>query len=139
MRADTGPAQTAELRRLKKRREFKAVSAGRRVHSSLMTLQAGRETRDEEHPRLGLTVTRKEGSAVERNRIRRRLREAARLISASGPRPGHDYVIVARRALLAAPFARVIADLDAAFARVHTGREPSAGGKPRTPTKPQKV
>lgn len=141
MRADAGAEPAGGLGRLKKRREFKAAAAGRRVHSQFMTLQAGRSSQGDAPARLGLTVTRKEGNAVERNRIRRRLREAARLIHSGGPRPGHDYVIIARRALLGAPFVRVIADLDAAFVRVHTGREKTKadGGKPHTTTKPQKV
>ena len=62
------------------------------------------DRKDEGPPRLGITVTRKAGSAVERNRIRRRLREAVRTHAADDMRPGTDYVIVGRREILNASF-----------------------------------
>jgi len=46
--------------------------------------------------RLGISVSKKMGHAVQRNRIRRRLREAFRLIEASLP-CGHDLVILPRQ------------------------------------------
>ena len=55
-------------------------------------------------PRLGLTVTKKIGNAVLRNRIRRRLREAVRTDIARDMRPGHDYVVVAKPEAATAPF-----------------------------------
>ncbi len=50
---------------------------------------------DEEAPRLGLSVSRKVGGAVERNRVKRLLREAFRL-EEPALRPGQDLVVVAR-------------------------------------------
>ncbi len=49
-------------------------------------------------PRLGLSVSRKVGGAVERNRVKRLLREAFRTEGAVLP-PGTDVVLVARRDL----------------------------------------
>ncbi|MEO1794666.1 MAG: ribonuclease P protein component, partial [Pseudomonadota bacterium] len=48
--------------------------------------------------RFGLTLTKKLGNAVTRNRIKRRLREAIRDQSPRSLVAGVDYVIVARRA-----------------------------------------
>lgn len=64
-----------------------------------------------EPPRCGFTVTKKHGNAVERNRMRRRLKEAVRLSAGFAMQPGHDYVIVARRDLLDAPFERLVGAL----------------------------
>ncbi len=46
---------------------------------------------------LGLVAGRRVGSAVDRNRAKRRLRAAVRVL---GGKPGHDVVIVAGRAIL---------------------------------------
>lgn len=63
-------------------------------------------------PRVGYTVTKKQGNAVERNRMRRRLREAVRLAGGFAMKPGHDYVIVARRDALNASFSRLTSALE---------------------------
>jgi ribonuclease P protein component len=108
--------------RLKKRRDFLAVAKGKRQHTATLTLQmapsglAG--------ARVGFTVTKKVGHATERNRIRRRLKEAARLEQPSIGRDGHDYVIVARRAALSAPFESLRTDVRRTFANVHMSKKP---------------
>jgi ribonuclease P protein component len=107
--------------RLHRRPEFVAAASGPRAHCQLLTLQMRRRA-DDAAPRLGVTVTKRVGNAVERNRIRRRLRAAAGTVVPAAAQPGHDYVIVARRALLAAAFPRVVAELSHAFGRVHKAR-----------------
>ena len=59
---------------------------------------------DDGPPRFGLTVTKKVGNAAVRNRIRRRLKEAARVHAAGDMATGSDYVIVGRRDVLDATF-----------------------------------
>ena len=80
-------------------------------------LQACR--RDDEGPaRVGFTVSKKVGNAVERNRVRRRLREMVRA-SAVAARRGHDYVVIGRRAALALPFPQLLAEFERALRQVH--------------------
>ena len=74
---------------------------------------------DGQAPRLGFTVTKRIGNAVERNRIRRRLREAVRLSQPAWLRHGHDYALIARRDVLSRPYSRLVRDLDRAFHNVH--------------------
>ena len=55
--------------------------------------------------RVGFTVSRKVGNAVVRNRVRRRLREVAKLVIPGQARPDLDYVLVGRQAALKRDFA----------------------------------
>ncbi len=67
---------------------------------------------------VGFTASRKVGSAVERNRARRRLRAVAREILPTAGRPGYDYVLIARAATLRRPYMELAEDLKAALAHV---------------------
>jgi ribonuclease P protein component len=69
-------------------------------------------------PRFGFTVTKQSGGAVQRNRIRRRLKEALRLLNPLPARPGHDYVIVARPEALDMPFLALQGDLIRALGKI---------------------
>jgi ribonuclease P protein component len=65
------------------------------------------------------------GKAVERNRIRRRLKAAVAGIAEDHAWPDFDYVLIARRPALTAPFPQLVADLVLAFDRIH--RSPGQG------------
>ena len=54
--------------------------------------------------RVGFTVSRKVGNAVVRNRVRRRLREIARMVIPGQARSGLDYVLVGRQGALKRDF-----------------------------------
>jgi ribonuclease P protein component len=97
-------------KRLKKRAEFLAVRQGEKRRGPLFLIET-LDRGDAKEPRVGFTVTKKAGNAVERNRIRRRLREALRVHAADDMAQGSDYVIVGRREVLAAPFGRLKAEL----------------------------
>jgi ribonuclease P protein component len=70
-------ARLSPFGRLTKRRDFLAAATGRRFHTERMTVQ-GRLRDDAEGMRIGFTLTKRVGNAVERNRIKRRLRAAVR-------------------------------------------------------------
>lgn len=63
-------------------------------------------------------MTKKLGSAVVRNRIRRRLREAARVVFPENAAPGFDYVAIARPAAFAADFGVLLDDMKRALLRL---------------------
>ncbi len=73
---------------------------------------------DEAPARLGFTVTKKVGNAVVRNRSKRRLREAARLLLREQPVAGVDLVLVGRDATRSRKFTLLIDDLRRALARL---------------------
>jgi ribonuclease P protein component len=61
--------------------------------------------------RVGFTVSRKVGNAVVRNRVRRRLREVAKLVIPGQARPDLDYVLVGRQTALKRDFATLQREL----------------------------
>ena len=119
----------SELERLKRRADFRAAAAGARVPGSAFVLQARRRA-DEGAVRVGFTVSRQVGKAVERNRVRRRLREIVRLADAGKLQAGHDYVLIGRRAALKATFGEMVRELDAALNRIHAIEQERTGGAP---------
>jgi ribonuclease P protein component len=69
--------------------------------------------------RVGFTVSRKVGNAVQRNRVRRRLREVARMVIPDQARADLDYVLVGRQAALNRDFAALRRDLIEALKRLN--------------------
>ncbi len=110
-------------RRLVRRADFVACSKGRRVATAAFVLQERRRG-DELPPRFGFTVTKKTGGAVERNRMRRRLKEAVRLGAAPAAAAGSDYVLVLNRNALDRPFETLMTDLADALRRASVPRPP---------------
>ena len=127
--------------RLRQRAEFLAVANGARVSSAAFALQARR--RDDQGPiRVGFTVTKKNGTATERNRIRRRLRELVKRLDVISMRPHHDYVLVGRREALTRDFAVMLDDLRSALKRLDRpakalSKESAAKNASRRPTRPE--
>ncbi|HSA82165.1 MAG TPA: ribonuclease P protein component [Geminicoccaceae bacterium] len=126
------------MARLKRRAEFLAVAATRRRWvNPAFVLQAGARATNggaaDDEIGVGFTASRRMGKAIARNRARRRLVEAARAVLPGPARPGYNYVIVARPAVLTCPFERLLSDLRTAFARIvprSSGRGGPAGAGP---------
>jgi ribonuclease P protein component len=103
--------------RLRQRADFLAVANGARASSPAFVVQS-RQRRDFGPIRVGFTVTRKNGTATERNRIRRRLRELVKRLDVIALRPHSDYVLVGRRPALTRDFAAMLEDLRTALRRL---------------------
>ena len=68
--------------------------------------------------RLGITVTKKIGGAVVRNRMKRRFRELARAILPEAGQPGADHVLIGRQAGIERDFVLLGEELRKALARL---------------------
>lgn len=121
---------------IKKRSDFLvATSSGKKFITNSFILQMVK--RAENHPvpacgaRIGFTVTKKMGGAVARNRIKRRLREAARPVFAKLGQAGHDYVVISRHKALTCDFSELTRDMEFAFTRIihHKGSNSKPNNK----------
>ena len=102
-----------------------AFNEERFIGSLVLQARARTETGDANGgpPRFGFTATRRIGTAVARNRARRRLKESIRRVAESHARPGYDYVVIARQGALTRSFANMQKDLQDAFCGVHKKQE----------------
>ena len=96
-------------------RAARGIRAGRSAFS-LQAIASSGET-----PGVGYTVTKKTGNSPQRNRIKRRLRAAARACAAQF-QPQHDYVLVGRREALGESFDKLVHDLSTSIVKVHASR-----------------
>ena len=125
-RATAAKGAIASLTTLKVRAEFLRVRKGARWAGPAFVLEAKErncgpddQAAARQEPRFGFTVTRQIGKAVERNRIRRRLKAAVRGVSQDHARGNFDYVLIARKPALTSAFGAIVSDLVKALERVH--------------------
>jgi ribonuclease P protein component len=115
---------------LNSRTDFLRIRGGARWSARAFLMEAKRRDRGDpvrDQPRIGFTVTKKLGSSVIRNRIRRRLRAAAADVLPVHGAGDCDYVVVAREPALRQPFAALVADMRTAVERVNGRLSTSRG------------
>ena len=113
--------------RLKTRKEFLYVRDGARFVTPGLVLQARARPAPEDlgsSSRFGFTASRAIGGAVKRNRARRRLKEAVRIVAPEHAVPGYDYVLIARSGTVQRRFTEITKDLERALTKVHQAPRP---------------
>ena len=129
--AETARYTYPRSRRLGGRLQFAAVFDAK-VRESRGPLQCYALPNDLGHPRLGISISRRVGTAPKRNRIKRLLRESFRLMQHDLPR-GYDLVVVVRphETQMLADYQRLLSGL---FVRLHQTwqRRPTRVGEERS-------
>ncbi len=96
---------------IKKRADFLAANRGKRYATPGFVLLVSDRRDADPAIRLGITITKKVGNAVVRNRMRRRFRELAREMLADKGKAGSDHVLIGRDGGIEKDFAELRADM----------------------------
>ena len=113
---------------IRKRRDFLAANRGLRNAKPGFVLLT--RPNDGQGRRYGITVTKKIGNAVVRNRMKRRFRELLWAALPGGGLPDHDHVLIGREGGVERDFARLSEELATALGRAARG-EGQRGRPPR--------
>ena len=115
---------------IRKRADFLAANRGIRVARPGFVLLA--QPNGGRGKRFGVTVTKKIGNAVVRNRMKRRFRELLRAALPAEGLPDHDHVLIGRDRGIERDFAAMRGELAEALARAAAGKgDPPRRRKPR--------
>ncbi len=117
---------------LTRRADFLSANRGLRIARPGFVLLANPNALGE--LRYGITVTKRIGNAVVRNRMKRRFRVLLRELLPDHGLPGHDHVLIGREGGVERDFAKLRAELSAALARAAAGK----GDPPRRKPPPRK-
>ena len=105
------------LTTISKRRDFLAANSAKRAPSAGFVLLVRDRKDDDPAMRLGITVTKKIGNAVVRNRMKRRFRALAREMLPDGGLLGADHILIGRAGGVERDFASLKAELTKALKR----------------------
>ena len=106
-----------------RRADYLAANRGQRVPMPGFVLLVRDRKDGDPTPRLGITITKKVGGAVIRNRMRRRFREIARAMLPAQGFAGADHVLIGREGGIERDFAALEAELAKALSRIAARRE----------------
>lgn len=127
----TPSGERQALRVLTRRTDFLAANRGLRIARPGFVLLA--RTNGTEGKRFGITVTKKIGNAVVRNRMKRRFRALLRELLPAEGLPDTDHVLIGREGGIERDFSRLREELRAALARAHAGKgDPPRARRKRT-------
>jgi ribonuclease P protein component len=123
------------LERLRKRADFLAAAKAHACGRGAVLVQARDRGDGLATIRVGFTATKRIGGAVQRNRAKRRLREAARAMLPLAGKAGCDYVLIARSGAGGRPWPRLLDDVKTALIRLATdlGAPRGEAAAPATP------
>lgn len=102
--------------RLRKSRDFAAARREGKSWADRRLVLVARRT-EGEHSRFGFSVSKRVGNAVVRNRVKRRLKEAARVELLPHIESGWDFVVIARKDAAVADYHRLKNSLQRLFRR----------------------
>ena len=107
-----------QIKRLLRRPQFLAAAKGVSEARGGVVIQRLERGDGSPHVGMGFTATRKIGGAVQRNRAKRRLRQAARALLPDHGVPGSDYVFIARMGTNERAWDRLLDDVKSTLTRL---------------------
>ncbi len=116
---------------LTRRADFLAANRGVRIARPGFVLLARQN--DGAGLRCGITITKRIGNAVVRNRMKRRFRVLLRELLPAHGLPDHDHVLIGREGGVERDFAALRSELLAALARARAGKGDPARPRPSAP------
>lgn len=130
---------------IKKRSDFLTANRGKRYATPGFVLLVKDRQDDSAEIRLGITITKKVGNAVIRNRMRRRFRALAQEMLGEKGKAGADHILIGRDNGIERDFGELRADMLKALGKLCQSRSaepvearlddkrPSTGSGPRSP------